>query len=138
MVKIRLRRTGSKKQASYRVVVAPSTAPRDGRFIEIIGYYHPRQDPPLVFVKEDRLFYWLSVGAQPSDSVNQLLKSKGVLDRYAQYKAGELVLDETLAETASDEAPSAEVDSNDSSTAEEASAESESTEPLVAETAESA
>jgi small subunit ribosomal protein S16 len=87
MIKIRLRRTGSKKKASYRVVVAPSTAPRDGRFIENIGHYHPRQNPPLVVLKEDRLFHWLSVGAQPSDSVKQILTSQGALARFAQFKA---------------------------------------------------
>ena len=90
MVKIRLRRTGSKKQASYRVVVAPVTAPRDGRFIEIIGHYHPREDPPEVVLKEDRVFHWLSVGAQPSDSMKRILESQGVMERYAQFKAGEL------------------------------------------------
>lgn len=93
MVKIRLRRTGSKKQASYRVVVAESTSPRDGRFIENIGYYQPRQDPPVVVIKEDRLFHWLSVGAQPSDSTGRILKSQGFMDRFAQYKAGDLVLE---------------------------------------------
>lgn len=94
MIKIRLRRTGAKKQASYRIVVAPSTSPRDGRFIENIGHYHPRQDPPLVVLKEDRLFHWLSVGGQPTDSVERLLKSNGYMERFDQYKAGDLVLDE--------------------------------------------
>lgn len=94
MVKIRFRRTGAKKKASYRIVVTPSTAPRDGRFIEIIGHYQPRENPPVLVVQEDRLFHWLSVGAQPTDSLYRLLQSQGYLDRFAQYKAGESTLDE--------------------------------------------
>ena len=104
MVKIRLRRTGSKKKASYRVVVAPSTAPRDGRFIENIGHYHPRQDPPLVVLKEDRIFYWLSVGGQLTDSVKRIFESHGTLERYAQFKDGGVTTDETPAEDLSTEA----------------------------------
>ncbi|NOX61312.1 MAG: 30S ribosomal protein S16 [Chloroflexi bacterium] len=75
MVRIRLRRTGSKKQASYRVVVADQRAPRDGRFIENLGYYNPRTDPPTVEINRERLKYWLSKGAQPSDAVAQLLRN---------------------------------------------------------------
>ena len=89
MVKIRLRRTGAKKAPDYRVVVAPSTAPRDGRFIEIVGHYHPRDDPPTLVLKEDRVFHWLSVGAQPSDSFERIMKSKGILEKYAQFKQGQ-------------------------------------------------
>jgi small subunit ribosomal protein S16 len=89
MVKIRLRRTGSKKKPSYRVVVADSRAPRDGRFIEIVGHYNPRTDPVTVEVQEDRILHWLSVGAQPTDKVNTLLKNLGTLDRFARMKAGE-------------------------------------------------
>ena len=107
MVKIRLRRTGAKKQASYRFVVAPSTAPRDGRFIEIVGHYHPRLDPPEVVLKEDRVFYWLSVGAQPSDSVKRLFESKGVFERFAQFKRGEQTT-ETVAEADDTAAPPVE------------------------------
>ena len=88
MVKIRLRRTGAKKRASYRIVVAPSRAPRDGRFIEIIGHYNPRKDPPAVVIKEDRLFHWLSTGAQMTDSLQRILKSNGILERYEQFKTG--------------------------------------------------
>jgi small subunit ribosomal protein S16 len=88
MIKIRLRRTGSKKKASYRMVVAPSTAPRDGRFIEVVGHYNPRDEPPTVVVKEDRVFYWLSVGAQLSDSLKRILESQGTMERYAEFKSG--------------------------------------------------
>ncbi len=77
MVKIRLRRVGAKKQPSYRVVVADSRSPRDGRFIEIVGHYNPRTEPPTVVLKEDRIHYWLGVGAQPSESVERILKSQG-------------------------------------------------------------
>ena len=88
MVKIRLRRTGAKKQPSYRVVVADSHSPRDGRFIEIIGHYNPRTEPATVNIQEDRALYWLSVGAQMSDPVERLLKSLGTLDRFARMKEG--------------------------------------------------
>ena len=69
MVKIRLRRTGAKKQPHYRVVVTDSRAPRDGKFIEIIGHYNPRTEPATVEIDAERALYWLSVGAQPSPAV---------------------------------------------------------------------
>ncbi len=74
MVRIRLRRTGAKKQASYRIVVADSRAPRDGKFIEVLGWYNPRTDPPTFEINKERAEYWLSRGAQPSDAVARLLK----------------------------------------------------------------
>lgn len=80
MVKIRLRRMGKKKQPTYRVVVADSRAPRDGRFIEAIGRYAPRNEPSLVEIDTERAREWLSKGAQPSDAVTKLLKIAGVLD----------------------------------------------------------
>jgi small subunit ribosomal protein S16 len=88
MVKIRLRRTGAKKQPSYRVVVADARAPRDGRFIEIIGHYNPRTEPVTVDIQEDRALYWLSVGAQPTETVQHLLKNLGTLERFASLKQG--------------------------------------------------
>ena len=78
-VRIRLRRTGAKKQASYRVVVADSRSPRDGRFIENIGHYNPRTDPPTFEINEERARYWLSQGAQPTDAVARLLEKKGII-----------------------------------------------------------
>jgi len=90
---------GKKKQPTYRVVVADSRAPRDGRFIETIGFYNPRMDPPTVQIKEDRALYWLSQGAQPSDAVARLLKNQGTLDRFARLKEGE-DLESLLAEMA--------------------------------------
>jgi small subunit ribosomal protein S16 len=80
MVKIRLRRTGKTKQPSYRLVVADSRSPRDGKFIEIIGHYNPIRQPKVLEVKADRARYWLGVGAQPSDTVSGLLKRVNVLD----------------------------------------------------------
>lgn len=89
MVKIRLRRVGAKKQPSYRIVVADSRAPRDGRFIEVIGFYNPRTEPETVRIKEDRALHWLSVGAQPTEAVARLLEKQGTLARFARLKAGE-------------------------------------------------
>jgi small subunit ribosomal protein S16 len=86
MVKIRLRRTGSKKKPTYRVVVADARSPRDGRFVEIIGYYDPRTEPVTFNIQEDRALHWLSVGAQPTDRVQKLLKNSGTLERFALSK----------------------------------------------------
>jgi small subunit ribosomal protein S16 len=80
MVTIRLRRTGKKKQPSYRVVVADSRSPRDGKFIEIVGFYNPVRQPQELEIKADRVRHWMSVGAQPSDTVVRLLKRLNVLD----------------------------------------------------------
>jgi small subunit ribosomal protein S16 len=88
MVKIRLRRTGAKKQPSYRVVVADQRSPRDGRFIEIIGHYNPRTEPETVDIQEDRALHWLSEGAQMTDTIERLFKNLGTLDRFARYKEG--------------------------------------------------
>lgn len=94
MVRIRLRRTGLKHQTSYRIIVADKESPRDGRFIEIVGFYNPRTQPHKVDVKEDRVYDWLSKGAQPSESVLKVFNSVGLMDRYARFKKGEPV--ETL------------------------------------------
>ena len=99
---------GKKKQPTYRVVVADSRAPRDGRFIESIGFYNPRTEPPTVYIKEERALYWLSQGAQPTEAVARLLKNKGTLDRFARLKAGE-DLETLLAEVAAEEAEAEEV-----------------------------
>jgi len=91
MVRIRLRRTGSRGQPSYRIVVADKESPRDGRFLEILGDYNPRTEPATMNVKEDRVYDWMSKGAQPSESVAQLFKTAGVLDRFERFKTGETV-----------------------------------------------
>ena len=77
-VKIRLARYGAKKKPFYRIVVADNEAPRDGKFLEIVGTYNPLQDPVDVNVKQDRVKYWLGEGAIPSDTVRSLLKKQGV------------------------------------------------------------
>ena len=78
-VKIRLRRLGAKRAPFYRVVVADSRYPRDGRFIEEIGYYDPTKDPADVKIDADRAKKWIANGAQPTDTVKALLKKNGVL-----------------------------------------------------------
>jgi small subunit ribosomal protein S16 len=75
---MRLARVGSKKNPVYRVVVADSRSPRDGRFIEIVGRYNPQTDPSTIDFDEDKVRGWLEKGAQPSDSVRRLLKAKGL------------------------------------------------------------
>ena len=89
MVRIRLRRVGAKKQPSYRIVAADIEHPRDGRFLEILGFYNPRTQPGTIELHEDRIYHWISKGAQPSESVTKLFKTSGLLDRYERYKAGE-------------------------------------------------
>ncbi len=78
-VKIRLSRVGAKKQPYYRVVVADARAPRDGRFIEVIGRYNPRTEPSTVEIDKEKALAWLSKGAQPTDQVKNLLKIAGVI-----------------------------------------------------------
>jgi small subunit ribosomal protein S16 len=81
MVKIRLRRIGAKKQPTYRFVVADAQAPRDGRFIEILGHYNPRTEPKTIVVDEGKAKAWLSKGAQPSTTVRRLFAEKGIMER---------------------------------------------------------
>ena len=107
MVKIRLRRVGAKKQPTYRVVVTDSRSPRDGRFIETIGFYNPRTEPLTVEIKEDRALYWLSQGAQPTGAVAGLLTKLGTMDRLARWKSGE-ALDKLLEEAAAARQPAIE------------------------------
>lgn len=89
MVRIRLRRVGGRGQPSYRVVAADKEKPRDGRFLEILGFYNPRTEPATIQLKEDRIFDWMGKGAQPSESVMKIFKSAGLLDRYERFKDGE-------------------------------------------------
>ena len=79
-VKIRLRRMGAKKAPFYRIVVADSRYPRDGRFIEEIGYYDPMTEPKVIKVDADKANQWIDNGAQPTDTVKVLLKKNGVID----------------------------------------------------------
>ena len=88
MVRIRLRKIGFRNQPSYRIVAADKEKPRDGRFLEILGFYNPRTEPATIQVKEDRVYDWLSKGAQPSDSVKQIFNVVGLMERYEKVKDG--------------------------------------------------
>jgi small subunit ribosomal protein S16 len=85
-VKLRLRREGTVKRPHYRIVAADSRSPRDGRFIEILGDYHPLENPSRINVDEERALHWLRHGAQPSDAVKQILRVTGV---WEQFKPGD-------------------------------------------------
>ena len=89
MLRIRLARTGKKRQPSYRVVVSDKRSRRDGRVVERIGFYNPLPDPAEYRIEEARALHWLSVGAQPSDAVRRLLEKQGTLERLARVHAGE-------------------------------------------------
>jgi small subunit ribosomal protein S16 len=102
MVRIRFRRIGLKGQPSYRIIAADKEAPRDGRFLEILGFYNPRTEPSTLTVKEDRVYHWMKNGALPTESVEQVFKGAGVLDRFERFKKGESV--ETLLKEAAEAA----------------------------------
>lgn len=103
MVRIRLRRVGSRHQPSFRIVVTDRESPRDGRFLEVIGHYNPRTQPSTVDLDEARLYHWLQHGAQPSDSMMQILRSAGSWSRWERLKGGE-ALDGLLMEAGSSHA----------------------------------
>jgi small subunit ribosomal protein S16 len=96
--RIRLRRLGAKKRPFYRVVVADQRSPRDGRFIENIGIYHPLEDPSLIEIDEERALHWLRVGAQPSDQVRNLMVKTGIWDRYVSERPSAAALVKTKSE----------------------------------------
>jgi len=98
MVRLRLRRIGLKGQPTYRIVAADSESPRDGRFLEILGFYNPRTQPATISLKEDRVFHWMKNGALPTESVGQVFKAAGTMDRWERFKKGESV--ETLVQEA--------------------------------------
>src|SRR5512143_3266104 len=100
MVRIRLRRVGLRGQPSYRIVAADKESPRDGRFLEILGFYNPRTEPATVTIQEDRVYHWMKNGALPTESVEQVFKSAGVLERFERFKRGETV--ETLLQEAAE------------------------------------
>jgi small subunit ribosomal protein S16 len=83
-VKIRLRRMGAKKRPSYRVVVADSRSPRDGRFIETVGIYNPLTNPPTTRVDADKVRVWLARGAQPTEAVERILRWNGLVEPRAE------------------------------------------------------
>ena len=85
-VKIRLRRMGAKKAPFYRVVVADSRSPRDGRFLEVVGTYNPVKGQEVVTVNEEKAMYWLSNGAIPTDTVRSILSKQGIMKKFAESK----------------------------------------------------
>lgn len=87
-VKLRLKRMGAKKAPYYRIVAADSRSPRDGRFIEQLGTYDPTKNPAAVTINEEAVLKWLSVGAQPSDTVRSLLSKAGIMKKIAEAKNG--------------------------------------------------
>lgn len=97
MVRLRLRRVGGKGQPSYRVIATDKESPRDGRFLEILGFYNPRTEPATIQLQEDRIYDWMSKGAQPTESVARVFKSVGLTERFERYKKGE-ALETLLAE----------------------------------------
>jgi len=100
MVRLRLRRIGLKGQPTYRVVAADSESPRDGRFLEILGFYNPRTQPATIHLDEARVFHWMKNGALPTESVGQVFKASGTMDRWERFKKGESV--ETLVKEAAE------------------------------------
>ena len=89
MVRIRLRRVGSRHQPHYRVVIADKESPRDGKFIEVVGHYNPRTEPSTIVFDEEKIYHWLDVGAQPSEAVEKLFNIVKLDERYQRLKAGE-------------------------------------------------
>ena len=143
-VKIRLTRKGKKKQPTYRVVVADSRSPRDGRYIEQIGRYDPRQEPSVVVIDNERAAFWLERGAQPSDAVRKLLEISGALDARAAKPKPKPITDERIhvvgeeaqLEAAEEDAViEAAVEESVEEAVEEAAAEEAPEEPAEAETA---
>lgn len=84
--KIRLRRMGAKKKPFYRVIVADARSPRDGRFIEEIGYYDPSTTPATIKIDEEKALKWLANGAKPSDTAKSLLQKQGILAKFAETR----------------------------------------------------
>lgn len=134
-VKLRLRREGTKRQSHFRVVAADSRAPRDGRFLEILGEYHPMEDPSVIRIDPERALHWLRNGARPTDAVQQLLYISGV---WEEFRPGTTPDDVTIQESptgeSSDEAPGEEGASDEPATG-EVSADEASTEEATAEEA---
>ena len=140
-VKLRLRRMGKKKQPTYRVVVADARAPRDGRIIESIGRYDPRQEPSLVEIDMDRARYWLGTGAIPTERVQKLLEITGAVEAPKVSRSGVYRLDDppapppadTVDEDTVDQPETADEETSDTETV---ATETADTETVATETAE--
>jgi|TARA_B100001540_G_scaffold269495_1_gene252186 small subunit ribosomal protein S16 len=150
-VKLRLVRTGKKKQPTYRLVAADSRSPRNGRFIEILGTYEPRHDPSVIKFDNDRAVHWLRHGAQPTETVEKLLRISGAWEQftgkplepvvYPEKKSAPLEASEEPAAEEASEEPAAEEavaeEASEEPAAEEAVAEEASEEPAAEESSES-
>ena len=117
-VKLRLVRTGKKKQPTYRLVAADSRSPRDGRFIEILGTYEPRHDPSRIKIDNDRAVHWLRHGAQPTETVEKLLRISGAWEEFTGKPLEPMVYPGAKVAT-SEAAPEAEVEAAPEAEAEE-------------------
>jgi len=135
VVKIRLMRMGAKKRPFYRVVVADSRSPRDGRFIENIGKYHPLQHPSLIEIDESRALHWLREGAQPSQPVRVLFEKTGVWASFTGEEPPAPPSAEPAAEEPAPEEPSPEEPSTEAPPAEAAPSEPEASEAEAEESA---
>ena len=129
-VRLRLTRRGKKKQPTYRVVAADSRSPRDGRFIEIIGFYDPRQEPSEIRIDNEKAVKWLKVGAQPSERVRKLLDVSGA---WAEFKGEPMPATATKAASAAKAATAEAPKVVTKARGEEAEAKAEATEEEIAE-----
>ena len=127
-VKLRLVRTGKKKQPTYRLVAADSRSPRNGRFIEILGTYEPRHDPSVIKFDNDRAVHWLRHGAQPTETVEKLLRISGAWEQFTGKPLEPVVYPEKK---------SAPLEASEEPAAEETVAEEASEEPAAEESSES-
>ena len=123
-VKIRLMRVGKKKQPSYRVVVADGRSPRDGRYIEIIGHYQPRQEPSGFDIEEEKVLAWLQKGAQPTEQVHKLLVGAGIWETYESSRSSQSTAAKVAARKAKGQA-AAQAEAAKAKAAEEAKAAAE-------------
>ena len=128
MLRIRLRRIGKKKQPYYRVVVADQRAPRDGDFVEVIGHYNPRTQPSTIELNEERVKHWLSVGAQPTETVHRVLHKAGLTDVEPPKRVTKQSRAEREAEAAAAAAAQAEAEAAATAAAEAAAAEASAAE----------
>ena len=131
MLRIRLRRVGKKKQPMYRIVVADSHKPRDGAFVENLGYYHPMDNPSTIVLDEERAKHWLEKGAMPSDRVAKILKIQGLAEIPAKLATRIALGEERAKEAKASKAKATEETAAEEPAAEEAVAEAATEKPKV-------